>query len=54
MRVNIGIDNFFKNHRETERFFKKEFGEKEVKISYDTKKRMKKQVGYLYAKKINI
>ena len=47
MRVNIGIDNFFKNHRETKRFFEKEFEEEDVKISYDTKRRMKKACQYL-------
>ena len=47
MRVNVGIDNFFKNYRETEIFFEKEFEEEDVKISYDTKRRMKKACQYL-------
>ena len=42
MQVNVGADKVFKNNKDMERFFKKTFDKKEVKIKYDTKKRMKK------------
>ena len=42
MRVNVGADRIFKNHKTMRTFFVRTFNTRDVKVVYDTKQRMKR------------